>query len=133
MEVWSSRVFKGMEDSAPLSDMKPTDDFSVCELEFPLPSAYSSEKGGSVATAVPPLPGGGEGSSSGQTSSQGTGEADGKPVAAGGGDTVAGGVGGRGEGDGPSVLIDLLLSTYPHSTLKGKPRRITCRYCDGGS
>ncbi|CAN0377130.1 unnamed protein product, partial [Ectocarpus fasciculatus] len=124
MEVWSSRVFKGMEDSCPLSDMKPTDDFAVCELEFPLPSTYSSDKGGVGATAVPPLPGGGgEGSSSGQTSSQGTGEADGKPVA---GDAGAGGEGG-GEGEGPSVLIDLLLSTYPHSTLKGKPRRITCR------
>ncbi|CAM9505947.1 unnamed protein product, partial [Ectocarpus sp. 12 AP-2014] len=128
MEVWSSRVFKGMEDSCPMSDMKPTDDFVVCQLEFPLPSSYSSEKGGgSVATAVPPLPGGGEGSSSGQTSSQSTGEADGKPVTSGGVDAGAGGEGGGGEGDGPSVLIDLLLSTYPHSTLKGKPRRITCR------
>ena len=137
MEVWSCRVFKGFEDSDSLSDMLNTkDDFAVCQLEFPLGAPGGLEKkavgGGAAASAIPASPGSaagfgsaGQSSWSGQTPSQGTGEAD-----------VEGGEGG-GTG-GASVLIDLVLATHPSSALKGRPVRITCRcvsstvFCCGG-
>lgn len=101
IEVWSSRIFKGLGDSCPVSDMKSTDEFAVCQLEVPLaPSSPEKKKGGVV--------------SSGQASSQGGGE-------------VGRDVGGTSEGGGgAAVLIDLVLATESYR-LKGRPQRITCR------
>lgn len=123
IEVWSSRVFKGLDDDCPLSDMKSTDEFAVCQLEYPLVSPDTI--GGSAAGAAASSPAkneAGSPSSSGQTSSQGTGEADGK---ASGGTAAAAVVAGGGEG--ASVLIDIVISTHPNSALKGRPQRMTCR------
>lgn len=69
-EVWSSRVFKGLDDSCPLSDMKETDEYAVAEMELPLVDADAVARGqagkgvsrpGAVIHAVPAA---GEGTSS---------------------------------------------------------------------
>lgn len=140
MEMWSGRVFKGIEDSAPLSDMVNTkDDLAVCQLEFPLAAEGERESssaspagagGAGRAVAIPSatgtLPGASSSSSewSGQASSQGTGEGDGDGNRPGGAAGEA--------GVGPSVLIDLVLAPQYNSMLKGQPRRITCRWVLAG-
>lgn len=43
-EVWSSRVFKGLDDSLALTEMKETDDFAVSQLEFPWAEADEDAK-----------------------------------------------------------------------------------------
>ena len=67
-EVWSSRVFKGLADSCPLSDMKETDDFAVAELEFPLVEASDVEKAG-TSEGKGSVPAAGEGTSPSMTTS----------------------------------------------------------------
>lgn len=117
MEVWSHRVFKGLDDSNPLSDMLNTkDEFVVCQLEFPLGEGSDRQKAASAVPASPSSAAAYVGSSSlpGQAPSQGTGETD----------VEGGGGGGGGEA---TVLIDLVLATHTHSALKGRPLRIACK------
>lgn len=57
-------MFRGLDDSCPLSDMKSTDDFAVCQLEHPWTEGGEEavSKTGRVYT-IPAFPAAGEVSS----------------------------------------------------------------------